>query len=659
MSRIYSIFHMNLAYSSIDDSDWGRVIERCYWPILELAETYRIPVGLEMTGWTLERIRSTDPGFVDRLKSLIGSGYCELVGSGYAQIIAPLVPAIVNYKNFSLGNAVYKDILSTMPKVFLVNEQAFSKGLISLYSDIGVDGIVIEWENVKRFNHNLRDDFIFRSHMIHDDYGNSVRCLFNSTYLFQSFQRFVHYQKSLDSYLAILEKARQNCGNGVIPLYIGDAEVFDFRPGRYSTEAQISNQGEWNRVRELYSNLHSDNNYSFCSPSSALLADVAEDPINIMSLESPIKVKKQHKYNITRWAVSGRDDLYANTMCFRRLTALQKSDSEPTSYDWENILANWSSDYRTHITTNRWSRFLSNWENFETGLDDPAVSYAPMRASKKPAECRNKNFMVENCGGFLTVTSPRISLKLNLRRGLAIDSFVDHEVSSLPLVSTLEFGFFDDIDLLADFYSGHLVMSPAGRPKVTDLTDVSELCIYESTQDGIVIYGEALTSIGRVKKKIAVSDADRSCTISYAINFDSEKGSLRLGFLTLNPDAFLLEKLMLHTHNGGYEMEEFKVDEDVFDHGAPVSSLVTATCGLGMTEGRILISDQERQLVVDVDRTLSYPIAMSSLARSTKGSYLFRLYFSLMELDDTSRGRLTNPIEFSYRFSANRVIPKA
>ena len=54
--NLYSIFHLNLMYSSIEIEDRSKVIERCYWPLLKLAEANEIPIGIEMSGHTLEKI---------------------------------------------------------------------------------------------------------------------------------------------------------------------------------------------------------------------------------------------------------------------------------------------------------------------------------------------------------------------------------------------------------------------------------------------------------------------------------------------------------------------------------------------------------------------------------------------------------------------------
>ena len=83
---------------------------------------------------------------------------------------------------------------------------------------------------------------------------------------------------------------------------------------------------------------------------------------------------------------------------------------------------------------------------------------------------------------------------------------------------------------------------------------------------------------------------------------DIGKGSLRLGHFTLLPDAFDWTKLSLTTHNGGKEPETFALDGCEIDHGAPVSFLVSASHGLGMTEGWAEIGDHRTRLRIEVDR---------------------------------------------------------
>ena len=123
---LYQIFHLNLAYSSIPEKDLPTVIKDCYWPLLNLIEDLDVKIGIEASGYTLEKIKEIDPSWIRELKSLIKTKNCEFIGSGYAQIIGPLVPAKVNEQNLSIGNKVYKDILEIKPEIAYINEQVYS-----------------------------------------------------------------------------------------------------------------------------------------------------------------------------------------------------------------------------------------------------------------------------------------------------------------------------------------------------------------------------------------------------------------------------------------------------------------------------------------------------------------------------------------------------
>ena len=144
--RVFAFFRLNLAISSIEEERRAEVIARCYWPLLRLAERYG-PIGMEVSGYTLDEIAARDPEWIGRAKSLIGQGRIELIGSGYSQMIGPLVPARVTEENLRLGHEIYQRLLNTKPRVALINEQAYAAGLVGLYRDAGYDAIIMDCEN--------------------------------------------------------------------------------------------------------------------------------------------------------------------------------------------------------------------------------------------------------------------------------------------------------------------------------------------------------------------------------------------------------------------------------------------------------------------------------------------------------------------------------
>ena len=108
MLNLYSFFHVNLMFSAIAKEKRLEVIEKCYWPLLELAENKEFCISIESSALTLEIIAEICPDWILKLKELINSGVVEFIGSGYSQIIAPIVPLAVVEKNISLGNKIYK-----------------------------------------------------------------------------------------------------------------------------------------------------------------------------------------------------------------------------------------------------------------------------------------------------------------------------------------------------------------------------------------------------------------------------------------------------------------------------------------------------------------------------------------------------------------------
>lgn len=106
--HLYTVFHLNLAYSSIEEDQHARVMKECYWPLIRMAKLLQLPLGIEASGYTLEVAARLDPRWLDEMRELVTDGPCEFVGSGYAQLIGPLVPAMVNEMNLRLGHQVYE-----------------------------------------------------------------------------------------------------------------------------------------------------------------------------------------------------------------------------------------------------------------------------------------------------------------------------------------------------------------------------------------------------------------------------------------------------------------------------------------------------------------------------------------------------------------------
>jgi hypothetical protein len=210
--HLVCLFHLNLAFSSLEEESRAEVVRRCYWPLLELIEQAGFPLALEATGWTLQRIAELDPAWIERARELLADGRLELVGSAYAQCAAPLLPADANAWNLRLGREVYADLLDVSPRIALVCEQVYSPGLVPLYQQAGYEAIVVDWDNAYRSHPEWPRE---RRHLPQRARGggSSIPVLWSESIAFQKFQRFAHGELTLERYLDYVRGVAASCAS--------------------------------------------------------------------------------------------------------------------------------------------------------------------------------------------------------------------------------------------------------------------------------------------------------------------------------------------------------------------------------------------------------------------------------------------------------------
>jgi hypothetical protein len=643
--NLFALFHLNLAFSSIEEERRGEVIRRCYWPLLDLAQAHG-PIGLEATGYTLEEIARLDPEWCGRARALIASGRIELIGSGYAQLIGPLVPARVSEKNLSIGNEVYCSMLGVQPEIALVNEQAYSAGLVGLYLDAGYRALLMDWDNPAAHHPEWPEETRYLPQRAQGSDGRDIGLLWTSTVAFQKLQRFVHGDISLDAYCDYIlsrrgETARTLC------FYSNDAEIFDFRPGRYRTEETPSGESEWQRLAQAFAWAHREAGCRLVSPCAALKETGHEHANQLLRLESavcPVPVKKQRKYNLARWAVTGRDDLGINAACERIRHGLIEAGVDDAG--WKELCYLWSSDFRTHITEARWQAYCERLRKADERWS------AADRNEHVPAILGRQTGLRH-----IDIETPAITARLDRQRGLAIESvhFAGH---AHAVLGGLPHGHFDDIALQADWYTGDCVFEAPGEHKVTDL-EWCEARISEDPNGDVLAVAHVETPRGAIEKRLRFHATEPRIDFDIAFDWrDWGKGSLRVGHITLLPDAFDWKHLRLTTHNGGKDCETFPLNDTHVEHGAPVSFLVSSSFGLGMTEGWADIGDDMTRVRVEVDRQTA-PLLGLLTHRRIGGSLFCQLALSALELDETRKPSAYREGLRRVRFSIHMVTPSA
>ena len=642
---LFALFHLNLAFSSIEEEQRGEVIARCYWPLLELAEHHG-PIGIEATGFTLEEIAARDPAWIAKAKSLIARGRIELIGSGHAQIIGPLVPWRVTEANLKIGNRIYRELLGVQPELALVNEQAYSAGLAGLYLDAGYRAILMDWDNPAAHHREWRADTRHLPQYARGNDGREIALLWTSTVAFQKLQRFAHGDIELPDYLDHV-RARRNGAPRLLCLYASDAEIFDFRPGRYRTEERISG-GEWARLGEAFGALHAEAGLRLIAPSQALSLlklPQAGQKLRLESPACPVPVKKQRKYNLSRWAVTGRDDIGVNAACQRICDALVARDADDAA--WKELCYLWSSDFRTHITEKRWAGFVARLADAEAKFTS-APHPARLRLASLPTkgEVKERHILVE---------TPFVAAVLDRRRGLAIEK-LQFRNNCRPVIGGLPHGHFDDIALQADWYTGDCVFEAPGEHKITDL-EWCEAKVTSGENGDAVASARIETPRGPIEKTMRFHASAPRVDFDLAFHWrDWGRGSLRLGHVTLLPDAFDWTKLSLTTHNGGKEAETFSLKGTDVEHGAPVSFLVSSSYGFGMTEGWAELGDAKTRIRIDIDRATA-PLLGLLTHKRIGGSLFCQLMLSALELDETRKPQIYREGPRAFRFGISAVSP--
>ena len=647
----FLLFHLNLAFSSIRTESRAEVIRRCYWPLLEFTEETGVPVGVELSGWTLGEIAALDRTWVATFRQLLASGGCELIGSGWTQIIGPLVPRDVNCWNQRLGLAAYEQHLGVRPRIALVNEMAFSTGLVNVYAEAGYDGLVMDRDNV-RLALQLEDHPLSDTPTHARGEGDVVLpILWADSVLFQRLQRAVHGDIPLAEYVSfVTDRARQD--GAVLPIYCNDAEVFDYRPGRFTAESRQHPEGEWWRVRRVCLALEESIGMQWLTPHAALASELATHATRISRLTSishPIPVKKQAKYNVNRWAITGRDDLWLNTSCHQIHQAMI-ARGESSIEQWRDLCGLWASDLRTHITDAKWAIAMAQVATAKErlGIDQPVAANAVQTVKPSPTSKPRARIEHDSEGILWTVTTPDARVVLNVRRGMTIDSLAWRSHAFVPILGTLPQGYFSSIALAADFYSGGLLVEiPGERARMTDLEWVEPVVEWQG--DELVLTASLQWREQTLRKTVAIDVAQERLRLCYDFGgWERPVGIVRVGQLTLCADAFIAP-LAVSCTNGGRESESFAVDHAV-EHGRAASLLVSSTSAFGATDGRLAIHDANGRGFAATWNPARCAAVPMFTHQPCGARALTRLVFSLCEFDDTSRagGRLL-PFDYELR----------
>jgi hypothetical protein len=593
-------------FSALTVDDQRTVIDRCLDPLLELADKgFRF--GLQVSGVSLEIIYDYRPDLARKITRLIREKKIDFIGNGYAQIIQPLFPHELNLQNQTLGQKTYQDIVGYAPDICTVNEMAYSAGSCESILEAGYSTILMEWNNARAIiNTESVDQFSTSKTLIED---KEIDILWCDTVAFQKFQKYTHGEIDIDSYCDWL--ASYTIGrDGALCLYCSDAEIFGFRPKRYGTEITPT-LDEWERIEFLMKRLQD----ATILPSS--VAKPIGEPVQLTNAENPIIVKKQQKYNINRWGITGRGDHSLNTFCYRLFNHAKSLGSSFSNDDWKNLLKLSSSDLRTHIEDQRWKNAEKIRRGFEQRFGD--VMYQVNSISS--------NHMTGDA-----------TVEVDRKRGNNIISWP----STSPVFGRVESGMFPKTSLMADFYSGYAVIEKLGHRKISDLD-------YEASNTNYENYNNFRNNSGYEIKKTIFSNNYNTLDVAVSILVPKRtREQIKPCNFSLTSEHWDVDSLYYSTNLGGVSVEKFEFGRNSFDQDSILNLNVVGTNGFCPTDGVFIIGDKDKKICFQIDPTQCFSLVRLSYDVVEETKFLLQLSFVVQDIDETFQ---ENDCEQSFDFN--------
>ncbi len=607
MKQGYLLFHLNILFSSISEKDYPKIIEKCYWPILRLCERQNIPVNVELSKVTYDIINQIDPLWIDKLHDLSQLKLVEIVQCGYTQLIGPLVPEKLLLANLCNGIET-----NNKKNTFLVNEMALDFKTLKSYRELGIARIIFEEESIARSRNCLPCDMTWHG-KLSMDIGKSQNIVWSSSMLFQQFQRYIHGQTNLKEYMNFLDRDFAN--RKYIAVYSSDAEIFNFRPGRFQEEVKIVDD-EWWKIEQTIILLKERIAFvRICD------LDISDEDIEVdFNIQCPVFVKKQDKYNLVRWSVTGRNDSSINSKCLK----LYKYFDQMTTKERLELIYLWSSDFRTHIEMIRWKKFYLRLFAFTEEMDKKYT--IPVVSEEHKIEISS----VMNC-------------ELNENNGSIHALFSNNELA-IKSIYHKDFLYTDEA---ADFYSGGLTVFNQNSNRIyTDYTD-GEILARESTDEYDLSNYFFSNSDFEASKSVMYSRQRNEICLNWLIKFHEEANRTIRFCNFLMPRSILNGLSICDDYTSTYLSIDWKKETS-----RPKSSKVSSLQSIPLPLGRALLhlkNGSKLQLAVDDCKTMSCAVLLNF--NQYGGKDYFRLSFSVSEIDDTSKIRAED-VEFKIRISS-------
>ena len=311
------------------------MIARCYWPLLALRRALR-PHRHRGHGLHAgrNRQRAIPPGSPSFAR-LIGTGRVELDRLGLRpDHRAAGSRARRRRESCAWAICAYGSLLGARPQLALVNEQAWSGGLVAHYLDAGYRALLMDWDNPAAHHPEWPAESALSRRRARAAPTAATSRFCGPT---RSRSRSCSVSRTTTSRWTIIwhfvarparRDARARCAS--MP---ATPRFSIFVPGRYPHRGAVARTSR--NGHALGSAFAALADARRLPPDRAVgrrltLAADTDEPLRLETAAYPVPVKKQRKYNLSRWAVTGRDDIAINAACQRIYRALRAAQCRRT-----------------------------------------------------------------------------------------------------------------------------------------------------------------------------------------------------------------------------------------------------------------------------------------------------------------------------------------
>ncbi|MFA9392133.1 MAG: hypothetical protein ACERKD_20145 [Prolixibacteraceae bacterium] len=146
--KYIAIYHANLNYSGLDEDRYEFVIRESYEKIFDLYENELkgVPYCFEASGYTLDKMQEYCPDVVEKLKTAVDKGQCEVLASPYPHLMLPNFPYRDGVKSLEFTLDSYQKILGMTPESGWNPECGWRHDIPQMFKSTGFKNLVIDWD---------------------------------------------------------------------------------------------------------------------------------------------------------------------------------------------------------------------------------------------------------------------------------------------------------------------------------------------------------------------------------------------------------------------------------------------------------------------------------------------------------------------------------